>query len=220
MKNVGVILSGCGVKDGSEIHEAVSVLLALAKRGANAISMAPDSGQPHVINHATDAPMQESRNMLVEGARIARGKIIPISQAVLDDLDAIILPGGFGAAQNLSDFASAGADMSVHPQVHSLLVSAYKAGKPLCALCIAPPILAKVLQECGVTGARLTIGNDTGTAAAITAMGQVHVDTPASDALVDPDHKLVTCPAYMLATNVAELYEGIEKAVDATLNLI
>lgn len=220
MKTIGVVLSGCGVKDGSEIHEAVSVLLALAKRGAKAVCMAPDSEQPGVVDHATGAAVSETRNMLTESARIARGRIIPLSKANLEELDAIILPGGFGAAVNLSDFASAGADMTIRPDVESLLSSAYKAGKPLCALCIAPPILAKLMQNAGVTRARLTIGNDPGTAAAIEAMGQTHVNTPASSALTDPDHRLVTCPAYMLATDVAQLYEGIDDAVQQTLDLL
>lgn len=219
MRKVGVVLGGCGVQDGSEIHEAVSVLLALARKGAQAVCLAPSGPQTRVMNHAAGTPMDESRDMLVEAARIARGEISTLAEAKVRELDGVVIPGGFGAALNLSNFATAGADMQIHTDLQSLLSRAYRAGKPLCALCIAPPILAKLMQQEGVQGAKLTIGNDTGTAAAIEALGQTHVAATATQAVVDHDHKLVTGPAYMLASNVAELYKGIDKAIDELLKL-
>ena len=219
MKKVGVVLGGCGVQDGSEIHEAVSVLLALARKGAQAVCLAPAGPQARVMNHAAGAPVEESRDMLVESARIARGDIFTLADAKVGELDAIVIPGGFGAALNLSNFANVGADMEIHADLQPFLSAAYRAGKPICALCIAPPILAKLMQQEGVKGAKLTIGSDAGTAAAMEALGQTHVAASATEAVVDPDHKLVTGPAYMLAQNVAELYEGIDKAIDELLRL-
>ncbi len=220
MKRVGVVLGGCGVQDGSEIHEAVSVLLALARKGAKAVCLAPTGPQTRVMNHAAGTPMDESRDMLAEAARIARGDISTLAEANVHELDAVVIPGGFGAALNLSNFATAGADMEIHRELQPVLSAAYGAGKPLCALCIAPPILAKLMQSEGIQGAKLTIGNDPGTAAAIEALGQTHVAASATDAVVDPDHKLVTGPAYMLAQNVAELYEGIDNAINELLALV
>lgn len=217
MKKVGVVLGGCGVQDGSEIHEAVSVLLALARKGAQAVCLAPAGPQTRVMNHAAGTELEESRDMLVEAARIARGEIATLAEANVHELDAIAIPGGFGAALNLSNYATAGADIEIHPDLQAFLSAAYRAGKPICALCIAPPIVAKLMQQEGVTGARITIGSDAATAAAIEALGQTHVPVSATEAVVDPDHKLVTGPAYMLAQNVAELYEGIDKAIGELL---
>lgn len=219
MKTIGVVLSGCGVQDGSEIHEAVCTLLALARRSAKAVCMAPSGPQTRVMDHVTGSPMNQQRDMLVEAARIARGEITSLEKVDPSTLDGVVLPGGFGAALNLSDFASAGARMKINPDLKRLLNAVADAGKPICALCIAPPILAKLMQERGVTQARLTIGKDPATAAAIREMGQVHVECTATDCVVDRTHKLVTGPAYMLAGNIAELNEGIDRAVGALLEL-
>ena len=219
MKKVAVILAGCGVQDGSEIHEAVCTLLALSSRGIEYSCLAPEGQQTRVMDHAVASATDETRTMLAESARIARGEIQPISSASPDDFSAVIIPGGFGAALNLSNFATAGAEMEIEPSLNKFLVGTLDAEKPIGALCIAPPILARLMQQRGVTGARLTIGNDSGTAAAIEAMGQAHVTATARQAVVDPAHKLVTCPAYMLAGSIAELNEGIDKAVEELLKL-
>jgi enhancing lycopene biosynthesis protein 2 len=219
MKTIGVVLSGCGVQDGSEIHEAVATLVALSKRGATAVCFAPDDNQARVMDHAAGQEALESRNMLVEAARIARGEISPLSEANVDKLDGIIMPGGFGAALNLSDFGSQGRNITVRPDLEALLGAFADAGKPIAALCIAPPILAKLMQKRGVTGAKVTIGNDPSTAIHIEALGQTHVNASATDVVVDTENKLVTSPAYMLAGNIAELFEGIDKAVGALLEL-
>lgn len=211
---VAVILSGCGVYDGAEIHEATLTLLALDLLGVKAVPAAPDIPQAKVVNHAIgkDVP-GENRNVLVESARIARGDIRQVSELDVDDLDAAILPGGFGAALNLSDFATAGADVTVERTVSDFLGRMHKAGKPIAALCISPPILARVLKDAGVEGASLTIGNDPGAAGGINALGQQHVDCTPDSFVVDEANLVVSCPCYMLAGSIGELWKGIEGTV-------
>ena len=219
-KRVAVILSGCGVFDGSEIHEATLSLLALDQHGAVAIVVAPDVAQAKVHDHASARDVAgETRNVRVESGRIARGNIRPVASLSADDVDAVLLPGGFGAALNLSTLATAGAGLSVEPTTLAFLKAAYQAGKPLGALCIAPPILAKVLAELGVKGARMTIGNDPATASVITALGQTHVTCAATSFVADPARRIVTSPAYMVAGGIAELWMGINAAVEALLEM-
>lgn len=219
-KKVAVILSGCGVFDGAEIHEATLTLLALDLCGARAVIAAPDRNQARVVNHLTQAEVPgEKRNVLIEAARIARGDIRRVSDLRVSEVDAAILPGGYGAALNLSNFASAGSDLEVEPTVAAFLREMWEARKPLAALCIAPPILAKVLKDAGVQGARLTIGNDPGTARAIAALGQTHVECKATECVVDETNRVVTTPAYMLATSIAELWQGVQATVKAVLDL-
>lgn len=219
-KRIGVILSGCGVYDGSEIHEAVITLLAIDRAGAEAVCMAPDIPQMHVINHLAGEPAEgETRNVLVESARIARGDIKDLASAQVADLDAVILPGGFGAAKNLCNFAVAGPDCEVNPDVARLIREMYIAKKPIAAVCIAPAVLSKVLGDEKVAH-KLTIGNDEGTAAAMANMGTEHVQCPVEEFIVDPVNKLVSSPAYMLAGSISEAAEGIEKTVQALVDLI
>ncbi|MFH1027653.1 MAG: isoprenoid biosynthesis glyoxalase ElbB, partial [Pseudomonadota bacterium] len=171
MKKIGVVLSGCGVRDGSEIHEAVFTLLAIDRHGAQAVCMAPNADFP-ATNHLTMQETGEKRNALVESARIARGDIRDIKEVKAADLDAIIFPGGFGAAKNLCDFAMKGAAASIHPEVARLLKEVASAGKPIGAICIAPVLVAALLgKELNPT---VTIGNDEGTAAEITKTGAIH----------------------------------------------
>lgn len=220
MPKVGVVLSGCGVFDGSEIHEAVLTLLALDRRGAEVVCMAPASDQTHVVDHVRgDVSAGERRNVLVESARIARGAILDISGVRAADLDALVLPGGYGAAKNLSDFAFKGPDCTVHPEVTRLIREMRAAGKPIGAICIAPAVLARVLGQEQIT-ARMTIGTDAGTAGAIVAMGGVHVDCPVRECVVDREHKVVSTPAYMLGQRISEVADGIDGAVAALLKLI
>lgn len=219
-KRIGVILSGCGVYDGSEIHEAVITLLAIDRAGAEAVCMAPDIPQMHVINHLAGEPAEgETRNVLVESARIARGDIKDLASVQVADLDAVILPGGFGAAKNLCNFAVAGPDCEVNPDVARLIREMYVAKKPIAAVCIAPAVLSKVLGDEKVAH-KLTIGNDEGTAAAMASMGTEHVQCPVEEFIVDPVNKLVSSPAYMLAGSISEAAEGIEKTVQALVDLI
>ncbi len=215
-KRIGVVLSGCGVMDGSEIHEAVFTLLSIDRAGATAICMAPDVDVPEV-NHLTGAGSGATRNVLVESARIARGKIRNIAEVQVDDLDAVIFPGGFGAAKNLCNFAEKGPAAEIHPEVARLLRGMAAAGKPIGAICIAPALVAATLGK--EYGPRLTIGTDQGTAAAINATGSSHVECPVQEFVVDRKNKIVSTPAYMLAENISEAYDGIAKAVQAVLDL-
>ncbi|MCF8094207.1 MAG: isoprenoid biosynthesis glyoxalase ElbB [Desulfobacteraceae bacterium] len=216
MKNVGVLLSGCGVYDGSEIHEAVVTLLALERNGASTVCIAPDIPQHHVVNHLTGQPTDETRNVLVESARIARGEIMDITHVRTADLDALVIPGGFGAAKNLSDFAIKGKDAEVHPGVRRLITEMADAKKPIGALCISPAMLAKVLED---RHPQVTIGNELGTAEAIEAMGGGHAVCEADSIHVDTDNRLVTTPAYMIGTSICEVAAGIEKLVKKILEM-
>ncbi|WP_104904265.1 isoprenoid biosynthesis glyoxalase ElbB [Pseudomonas sp. LH1G9] len=214
-KKIAVILSGCGVYDGAEIHESVITLLRLDQRGAQVQCFAPDIAQLHVINHLTGEEMHESRNVLVESARIARGDVKDIREANAEDFDALIVPGGFGAAKNLSNFASAGAGCSLNPQVLALAEAFAEAGKPLGLICISPALAAKIYGP-GVT---CTIGNDADTAAVLDKMGAHHQACAVDDIVEDTARKLVSTPAYMLGKNISEVASGINKLVDRVLEL-
>jgi len=210
-KKIGVCLSGCGVMDGTEIHEAVLTLLAIQKAGADAVCMAPDTPQMHVVDHVRIQPAEgESRNVLVESARIARGKIKPLENVRAADIDAIVFPGGYGAAKNLCTFAVDGPNCSVNPEVERIMCQMSDAGKPIGVICIAPAIAAKVL---GSRKVLLTIGNDAETAAALEKMGARHKDCPVDRIVVDKENKVVSTPAYMLATGPADMADAIEELV-------
>ncbi|MFJ7881925.1 isoprenoid biosynthesis glyoxalase ElbB [Pseudomonas sp. NPDC096917] len=214
-KHVAVILSGCGVYDGTEIHESVITLLRLDQRGAKVQCFAPDIAQLHVINHLTGEEMPESRNVLVESARIARGEVKDIRDAKVEDFDALIVPGGFGAAKNLSSFASEGTACNVQADVLALAEAFAEAGKPIGLMCISPAIAAKIYGP-GVT---CTIGNDPDTAAAVEKMGATHKECEVSEIVEDKARKLVSTPAYMLAQSISEAASGINKMVDRVLEL-
>ena len=216
MKKIGVLLSGCGVYDGAEIHEAVITLLALDRNGAEAVCMAPDIAQYHVMNHLTGEATDEKRNVLVESARIARGNIKDIKKVTARDMDGLILPGGVGAVKNLSNFAIKGKDADVNPEVSRLVKEMTVAGKPVGAICISPAVLAKILAD---KKPEVTIGNDFGTAETIEAMGGTHVACPVDRIHVDHVNKLVTTPAYMLGPGIKDVARGIEKLVDEVLKM-
>jgi len=211
-----VLLSGCGVYDGAEIHESVLTLLAIDRQGGRYQCFAPDVPQMHVIDHRIGEPVpNESRNVLTESARIARGKIEDVTAFDPAVFDALILPGGFGAAKNLCSFAVDGPNCSVTPSVEAAIKAAHGAGLPIGALCIAPALIARVLG--GVT---LTIGSDAGTAEAIGVMGGTHQMTTHAEVVVDQAHKVVTSPCYMLDATVSQIADGAENAVRALMDLI
>jgi len=218
MKKVAVCLSGCGVFDGAEIHEAVCTLLALDQAGAQPVCCAPDIPQADIINHYANTKESGARNVLAESARIARGAIKNLKEVKAADVDALIFPGGFGAAKNLCTFAMDGANCSVNPEVERLVNEMLAAGKPIGAICIAPAMLARILGRKSLR-ARLTIGTDKGTAAAINAMGGRHCDCVVTEIVIDEKHKVVTSPAYMLGKGPAEVFEGIGKLVREILRL-
>jgi enhancing lycopene biosynthesis protein 2 len=216
-KRIGVVLSGCGVYDGSEIHEAVFTLLAIDRNGAEAICMAPNKEFPEV-NHLTGATTGAKRNALMESARIARGKIRCLKEVKAADLDAIVFPGGFGAAKNLCNFAEKGAKAEVHPEVARLLKEMAAAKKPICAICIAPTLVAATLGR--DYSPKVTIGTDAETAAAVNATGSCHQECPVTEFVVDKENRIVSTPAYMLAERISEAADGIERAIRATIELI
>ncbi|MBN1008210.1 isoprenoid biosynthesis glyoxalase ElbB [Amphritea pacifica] len=216
MKKVAVILSGCGVYDGSEIYESVLTLLALEQGGARYQCMAPNIDQMHVIDHRSGEVMAgQQRNVLTEAARLARGEIIDLADANPADYDALIIPGGFGAAKNLSNFAVAGAAAVVTPGLISFTQAIHAAGKPVGLICIAPAMTPLLFGK----GAICTIGNDKEVAAAIEAMGGQHQECGCSDIIIDDTRKIVTTPAYMLAGSISEAASGINKLVDKVLQL-
>ena len=217
-KRIGVVLSGCGYLDGAEIHESVLTLLALDKAGVDIVCMAPDRNQADVVDHRTGKPSSETRNVLAESARIARGNIQNIKDVDVDALDAIVLPGGFGAAKNLSTFAADGPGCSVDDDVAGALRSMHTAGKPIAALCIAPAVVAALFGE--QLHPSITIGTDEGTAAALEKMGARHKKVGVTDVVVDAENRLVTTPCYMSATRVREIAEGAENAVRELLKLV
>lgn len=215
-KKVAVILAGCGVYDGSEIHEAVLTLLNLDKAGAQVQCLAPDVDQLHVVNHATGEVSEgEVRNVLQEAARIARGNVQDVATASADDFDALIIPGGFGAAKNLSDFAVKGADLTVNEHVLAFARQFQSQGKVVGLMCIAPVISAAIFGA----GVQCTIGQDEETAAAVVQTGAEHMNCAVDDIVVDEARKLVTTPAYMLAESIADAATGIEKLVAKVLSL-
>lgn len=216
-KRVAVVLSGCGVYDGAEVYEAVLTLLHLSQAGAQVQCFAPDMPQLHVVNHLTgEVAAGETRNVLVETARVVRGQIKPVTEARVEDFDALIVPGGFGAAKNLSDFAINGAAMTVQKDFLAFAQAMHAAKKPIGLICIAPTMAAAI---CGA-GTKTTIGNDADTAAAVNATGAQHCPCVVQDTCIDREKKLVTTPAYMLAHSIAEANTGIGKLVAEVLALI
>jgi enhancing lycopene biosynthesis protein 2 len=216
MNRVAVILSGCGVSDGSEIHEAVLTLLALDRAGAQVKCLAPDKDFS-VVHPITEEKTGETRNVLRESARLARGKILDLSKADPNDFDAVILPGGFGAANNLCSYGDKKAQCEVDPSLRKFLMAINRAGKPIGAICIAPVILARAL---GMNGSpRLTVGTNPEVANHLEEMGAEHISCPVDDVVVDAEQKIVTTPAYMLAQRIGEAAIGINKLVHETLKL-
>lgn len=218
MKRIGVLLSGCGVKDGSEIHEAVLTLLYLDQRGVERTCIAPQMAQARVVDHLTGQPMPGERDVLVESSRLARGEVMPLARVRPEELSGLILPGGLGAALNLCDYALQGRAMRVRPDVAELLLALHAQGKPIGAICIAPVLVAKVFGDRGIA-IEVTVGDSTGVAADIAAFGAVHVMRRVDEIHVDRAHRIVSTPAYMLGGNVAQIAPGIERVVDSVVKL-
>jgi len=225
LKNVAVVLSGSGVYDGSEIHEASAVLVHLSRADININIYAPDIPQMHVVNHKTgEVPEGATRNVLEESARIARGKISPLTELDVSSHDAVVFPGGFGAAKNLSSFATNGPDCEVNEDVAKIIKAFHSAKKPIGLCCIAPVLAAKTIPGCSVT-----LGQDledngkwpyAGATAAVTAMGAKHVNKDVDEVHIDEKNKIVTSPAFMCETKIHHIHDGIGKMIHAVLSLI
>ncbi len=214
-KKFAVILSGCGVFDGAEIHEATLSLYAIVKNGGEYEIFAPDIDQHHVINHLNGEEMKEKRNVLIESARIARGKIQSLKELNAKEFDGLLFPGGFGVAKNLSDWAFNGPDGDVIPGVKKAIIDAVEANKVIGALCISPVLIASVLK-----GVDLTIGSDESTAKGVEQAGANHKITSHGEIVIDHNYKVVTTPCYMLNATIVQIGEGAENVVKAMLGLM
>ena len=212
-KKFAIVLSGSGVYDGAEIHEATLTMLAIAKAGATYQCFAPDIKQHHVINHLNGKEMPEERNVLIESARIARGDIKALNEFDAKDYDALIFPGGFGAAKNLSTVAFKGPDAEVNPDVEKAVKEMLALKKPIGALCISPAFIAKIIGD----GVEVTIGSDEGTAGAINAMGGKHVVTTHGEVTIDKKFNVFTTPCYMLDATILNIEQGATNVVKAIL---
>lgn len=224
---IGVLLSGCGVYDGAEIQEAVLTLLAIEEIGAQAVCISIDEPQHHVINHLTGEEMNESRNMLIEAARIARGNIVEISSISPADIDGLIIPGGFGSAKNFSKWAFSGPEGEINPKVKLLLVNLINVGKPIAALCVSPVIVAKALEGSSIH-ANLTIGSTLDAspydiesfAAGLQSTGSTTEMKTVHEILVDQKNKIVTAPCYMMEASILDVRKNIRNAVEALRDLM
>ena len=213
-KSIAVILSGSGNQDGSEIHEATLTLWAIHKNGAGYQCYAPDIPQHHVLNHLTGKEMNESRNVLIESARIARGNIKNLADFDHTEHDALVIPGGLGAAKNLSSFAFDGKNCEINTDVERAVRQMVQAHKPIGALCIAPVILAKVIDD-----ALITIGQSADVIETINSMGARHEATMQGEVVVDSIRKLVSTPCYMLEARVDQIGDSADKLIQEILQL-
>lgn len=220
---IALVLSGAGVYDGTEVHEASACLVHLSRAGAEVSMFAPDVAQMHVIDHTKGEEQSESRNVLKESARIARGKISALSELSAGNFDGLVVPGGFGAAKNLSTFAVEGVNCKVNEDVEKTLKEFHAGKKPIGLCCIAPVLAAKCIPGCSVT-----VGSDeeeggrwpyAGTAGAIGQLGATHVKKDVHEAHIDSENKVVTAPAYMCETQLHHIFDGIGKMIDGVLSL-
>lgn len=223
---IGVLLSGCGVYDGSEIQESVLAMLAIKDGGHDYICISVNQNQHHVIDHTSGDEMEESRNMLIESARIARGEVAEIGTVHPADIDAVVMPGGFGAAKNFSTWAFSGPDGDILPEVKLFLVNMVNAGKPVCALCVSPVVLAKALQDSSIS-AKLTLGTTAesspydiaGFHQGVEQVGAETVEKSIAEVNVDVENRIVTAPCYMMDATIVEIRDNVKKAVEATIEL-
>jgi enhancing lycopene biosynthesis protein 2 len=224
---IGVLLSGNGVYDGSEIHEAVLSLLAIDEAGADWVCLAPNYNQYHVINHTNGEVMPETRNILVEAARIARGNIKDIDGFDIDEIDGLVMPGGFGAAKNFSKWAFEGPAGEVNPIVKDFLLRMMKAGKPIAALCVSPVVLAKTLEGSGIHP-QLTLGTDKAPSPynikadseGMAAMGAQPQMKTINEILVDEQNKIISAPCYMMEVSIKQVRANAKMAIDKLVDMI
>lgn len=224
---IGVLLAGCGVYDGSEIHEAVFALLAIDEHGAEAVCMAPDVEQHHVVDHRTGNDMDEKRNVLTESARIARGDIQALSEVDTNELDALVIPGGFGAAKNLNKWALSGPDGDILPEVKSIILQFVESKKPITGLCMGPTVIAKALEGSGIRAA-LTVGSIdaaspydiAGISSGMESIGSKVAMRTLQEVEVDGENLIVTAPCYMMEGSISEVRKNIKLAIDEMMALL
>lgn len=224
---IGVILSGCGVYDGSEIQEAVFTLLAIKELNAETVCFAPNINQHHVVNHLNGEEMNESRNVLIESARIARGAIEDLSKINVEALDALVLPGGFGAAKNLTKWAFSGPEGEINEDVKEAITGMILANKPVCGLCMGPTVIAKALERSGVKP-ELTVGTTEASSPydiksiseGMEQTGATSMMKTVEEILVDKKNKIVTAPCYMMDADILQIRNNVEAAIEATVRLV
>lgn len=224
---IGLLLSGCGVYDGAEIQESVFAMLAIEEIGAEVVPISINKSQHHVVNHLTGEEMHEERNMLIESARIARGNVIDISSISPSDIDALVIPGGFGSAKNFTTWAFNGPEGSILPEVKLLIVNLINIGRPIVALCVSPVVLAKALQESSIH-TQMTIGTSNenspydiqGFNDGLTSIGTETVMKSVREIQVDSVNKIITAPCYMMDASITEIRNNIKMAVDALKDLV
>jgi len=222
----GILLSGCGVYDGAEIQETVLTMLAVKEIGAEYVCISVDAEQHHVINHLTGEEMNETRNMLVESARVARGEVTNIREITPADIDGLIIPGGFGSAKNFTKWAFEGPDGAILPEVKLLLVNLVNIGKPVVALCVSPVVLAKALEDANLK-TTMTIGSDleespydiTAFAAGLEHTGVIPSMKTINEIHVDEENKIITAPCYMMNADILQVRKNIQTAVEALKRL-
>jgi enhancing lycopene biosynthesis protein 2 len=224
---IGILLSGCGVYDGTEIQEAVLSMLAITEAGHDYKCISVNKNQYHVVNHLTGETMDENRNMMVESARIARGEVQDINEISPAIIDGLVIPGGFGAAKNFTTWAFNGPDSDILPEVKLLIVNLVNAGKPIAALCVSPVVIAKALQNSNIQPT-LTLGttkeqspyNIEDFHKGVESIGAKTEEKPITDILVDYDNKIITAPCYMMNANILEVKNNIKKAVNQLIKMI
>lgn len=227
MKKIGVLLSGCGVYDGAEIHESVFTMLAIQEAGAEYICISVNKPQHHVVNHLTGEEMKESRNMMIEAARIARGNVKDITEVDPADIDALVIPGGFGSAKNFTSWAFEGPEGMVLPEVKLLVVNMINIGKPVCALCVSPVVVSKALEDSDIH-ATMTLGTTEESSPydiqrfsdGIKQTGVEPVFKTVKEVQVDTVNRIVSAPCYMMDANMIEVRNNIKSAIEETINLI
>lgn len=226
MKKIGLLLSGCGVYDGAEIQESIFAMTAIAEMGWGIVPIGIDKAQHHVVNHIDGSEMPESRNMLIEAARITRGNIIEISKIEPADLDALVIPGGFGSAKNFTTWAFDGANSSILPEVKLLLVNLINVGKPIVALCVSPVVVAKALQDSSLH-ATMSLGSTTEKSpytiqdfhAGIESIGVKSSEKTIKEIEVDKDLRIITAPCYMMDATILEIRDNVKQAIEALNHL-
>lgn len=224
---IGVLLSGNGVYDGSEIHESVFTLLAIDENKGEAVCMAPNVEQHHVVNHITGDEMDEKRNVLVEAARIARGAISDLAEVKASDFDALVIPGGFGAAKNLTKWAFSGPDGDIDPEVKRIINEFVVAQKPIVGLCMGPTVIAKALEGANLNE-RLTVGTTSEASpyeiatisAGMEKTGAVAEMKSIREISVDAKNRIITAPCYMMEASITDVRTNIKEAIDKLFDLL
>lgn len=224
---IGVLLSGNGVYDGSEIHESVFTLLAIDENRGEAVCMAPNTEQHHVVNHITGDEMPEKRNVMVEAARIARGAISDLAEMSASNLDALVIPGGFGAAKNLTKWAFSGPDGEINADVKRIINDFVTAKKPIVALCMGPTVVAKALEDAGLKE-HLTVGTTEeaspyeidAISAGMEKAGAVAEMKTIREITIDTENKIISAPCYMMEASITDVRNNIKQAIDQLFEML